>query len=100
MHARNIQAGRHTFRVVYSFHEGRPELHVHLRGPNGSPAGIGPKGWPRLFRPLFPDYGHGRDRWSSMIALPVPFVSWRTGYRLRRFGGIRIHQAAYRLFNR
>lgn len=85
--------------VVVSFHEDRALLSLHLSGPNGSRAGTGTKGWPRILLPLFPRYDRRRDRWSSTLHVPLPHVAWRRGYQLRRLGGIRIHQASWGFWN-
>lgn len=100
--ARDIQVGQHRFRFVYTKNgKGgcyKPILTCHLRGPNGSPAGIGPKGWPRVFRPLFPNYWLHRDRWSSTIVFPLPHITFATGYRLKRVGGLWAYRTVQRWY--
>lgn len=102
--ARDFRIGAHTVRAVYDSHSRggtfKPELHFHLTGPNGSPNGIGPKGWPRFLWRAFPYYDRRPGKWSSVLVLPLPHVSWRLGYRFRRLGGIRLSNACYRAMTR
>lgn len=75
----------------------RPILLVFRRGPNGSPAGVGPKGWPWwLHRERLG--GGEKRRWSNTIRVPLPHVSFATGYRLRRVGGLRAYKAISRAY--
>jgi len=93
--ALDVKVRKHTVRFVYS-RNGRagmfgPHVSVHLKGPNGSPAGVGPKAWHWLLRPLFPYYdkrmaGYGPPtRWNkraSSLWVPVPHVPWSLHRRL------------------
>jgi hypothetical protein len=101
MTARDVRIGDHTVRVVYD-RIGRhgvfdPHVNFHLTGPNGSPAGRGPKGWPRWTRPAWPYYAR-RHRWSSVLTLPLPHLKWSHGYRARRIGGLRLAAIVERLY--
>jgi hypothetical protein len=102
--AREVTIGAHTVRVVYA-HESHggvfsPALWVYLKGPNGSPAGIGPKGWPRILRPLFPSYNGRRDRWSSSLEIGLPCLTWARAYRLRRVGGYQLYSLSQWFYRR
>jgi hypothetical protein len=59
-HLGTITIREHEIRFVLDTHARRgvyaPELHIHLKGPNGSPAGVGPKGWPQPLADLFRPY--------------------------------------------
>lgn len=84
-----------TFRIIapYRYDMGRPVVFIGRSGPNGSPAGHGPKGFPAF---MVRDGG----RWSNVVKVPLPYISWRTGYRLRRVGGIRLHVAVSRFYGK
>lgn len=100
MHLHTFTLGAHRVRVCVVLRSRggcySPALWIYLRGPNGSPAGVGPKGWPRVFRPLFPSYNGRRDRWSHMLHVPLPHVPFRTARRLRHVGGFLAYRACYR----
>jgi hypothetical protein len=108
---------RHTIRVVtttddYGSGCYRPGLRLFLDGPNGSPNGTGPKAWPlhmriRRFRSVhrwaktgWHRRNHGHYGWTNCIYVPLPHVSWAQGYKLRRLGGIRLHLAVQRAYQR
>ena len=114
---RDFQIGRHTVRLVttstdYGSGMFRPGIRLFLKGPNGSPAGIGPKAWPLHWRiRRFRDNhawaktgwhrrNHGHYGWSSDIYIPVPHLKWHQAYRLRRFGGLRVYGALYPIYKR
>lgn len=75
-----------------------PILHVFRKGPNGSPAGIGPKGWPNWLVKLT---AHGRDRthWSSSLTFNLPCLYWHRAYKLRKIGGLKLYRAVYNLYH-
>lgn len=90
----------HRVRIVF-VHDARaatykPEVHVYLAGPNGSASGWGPKAWPLQERLRRRRDGSYRRSWSSGLTVPIPHVTWRAGYRLRRVGGLRAYRLVYR----
>jgi hypothetical protein len=85
----------------------KPEIHLHRRGRNGSPAGFGPKPWPWVLSVLFPPgwrrfNQNGRPRFARhlMLAIPLPHVRWATAYRLRRFGGLVAYRWVHLVWSR
>jgi hypothetical protein len=89
--AADIPVGAHEVRLSISLNDGGsgcygPQALLFLRGPNGSPNGTGPKTWP-LFRKL-------------TLKVRLPHVSWATGYRFRRVGGLRAYKLVYGLYDR
>lgn len=114
---RDFNIGQHTVRVVTTFTDYgsglyRPGIRFFLTGPNGSPAGRGPKAWPlhmkiRRFRSRHKWAKTGWHRrfngqygWTSCIYIPLPHMTWQLGYKLRRVGGIRLHLAIYRAYRK
>lgn len=71
-----------------------PELHLHRRGRNGSPAGFGSKLWPSWLRRMADNTG---AEFGGMLRIRLPHVGWGTAYRLRRFGGLRAYKATHRV---
>lgn len=102
--AREINIGRHTLRFVFDrdAYAGtfRPELLIFLKGPNGSPAGIGPKGWPQWLADMFRPYYNQKGRWSNSLHVRIPHVSWRFAYKYRRFGGMALYRLQSRFYYR
>jgi hypothetical protein len=89
--AADVKLGAHTVRLSISRDNGGsgcygPEALLFLSGPNGSISGTGPKPWP-LFRKL-------------TLKVRLPHISWATGYRYRRVGGLRAYKLVYRLYDR
>lgn len=78
-HRIDVKLGRDTFRLIfpYRYDHGAPVILISRRGPNGSPAGYGPKGFPKWMM---------KKGWG-FVRVPLPFVSWGWGYRHRRIGG-------------
>lgn len=90
----DLQLGRTRLRVVgWTTGSGgifRPNLSVYRHGPNGSPAGVGPKPWPRWLARANP----------FALVIYLPQLSWGTCYRLQRVGGFRLFRAQYRFYKR
>lgn len=111
-HLGTITVRGHQVRFVLDTHARAgcysPELHVYLHGPNGSPAGFGPKGWPALLVRAFEPGRAWRRRnrpgakpgWSNMLAVRLPHLTWWRAYRLRRIGAIRLYVLIERAYNR
>lgn len=102
--AQDFKIGAHTVRVCVSLNgKGgmyEPHVSLHLKGPNGSPNGVGPKGWPKSLWRLYPYYNRTPDHWSSTLEIPLPHVSWARGYKLRRFGGLFAYKQISRVYRR
>jgi hypothetical protein len=110
-HRLTLRLGAHTVLVVYNASgEGGtycPVLNFYLSGPNGSIAGTGPKPWPR-FLARFDASRRYNDRFRGgyrperalTLRLYVPHVSFATGYRLRRFGGLVAYRACQKALYR
>lgn len=117
---RDIRIRQHTVRIVttsedYGSSTFRPGVRFFLTGPNGSPAGIGPKAWPghmrvRQFRNAhnwaktgwarqFRGTGAGYS-WTNSLYVPLPHIKWRQAYRLRRFGALHLYRWQYWLAKR
>lgn len=80
----HVTIGGDRYRFVYSRDDGngfRPHVLVFRTGPNGSPAGTGPKGFHRIFRPLQPSYSKGQ--WLGTLTINLPHLSWARMYRMR-----------------
>lgn len=96
-HLGTIKARDHEVRFVFDLDSYggvySPEIHVYLVGPNDSRAGRGPKGWPTWLR-----FGN-RETWSDSLAVPVPHLTWRRAYKLRRYGALRLYKVNYRLLH-
>jgi hypothetical protein len=91
MRSLNLQIRQHRVRFVLD-RDGYagcfyPIMLVFLKGPNGSPAGVGPKPWP------WPLKGGCRP-----LRVRLPHLSWATCYRLGRVGGFRLYRLQYRAF--
>lgn len=109
---RDLRIGRHTVRIVttsrdYGSGMFRPGVRLYLSGPNGSPAGTGPKAWPGHMRVrnlrnwIRSRTGRGAYRgWTNTLYLPVPHLRWGTCYRLRRVGGLAVYNALYPVYAR
>lgn len=114
---RDFRIGSHVIRLVttavdYGSGCYRPGIRLFLSGPNGSPAGTGPKAWPlhmalRSFRSRHSSLWFGWHKrygfvptWTNCLYLPVPHIRWSTAYRLRRIGALSLYRADYRLNTR
>lgn len=109
----DVRVRRHTVRVCVDVYSRggmfSPALYFFLKGPNGSPAGYGPKAWPKPLWYLRPGYGSGRwgwrgpygRGWSNAVRLPLPCLGWR--YRKNPLAA-RVSRALYnaqhRAYNR
>ena len=84
---RDFTIGSHKVRVSFIFYDWRkPYFIFYLSGPNGSSSGFGPKPWP---------FKLGR---TGSFKVPMPYFSWMRAYRLRRVGGIRLHNLQQRTY--
>lgn len=109
-HALNVRVLRTRIRFVYS-KDGRagmygPQISVFRTGPNGSPAGTGPKAWPLWISKIAGPY-YDRDynrtygpRRSHALVIPCPHISWGVAYKLRRFGMLPVYKLVYRMYPR
>ena len=114
---RAFQIRKHQGRVVtpsddYGSGTVRPGLRLSLEGPNGSPAGSGPKAWPghmpvRRYRSNhhwaktgWARRNHGHYSWTNSLYIPLPHIKWMRAYKLRRLGALRLYQAQYRVAKR
>jgi hypothetical protein len=68
-----------------------PEVHIFRLGRNGSPAGFGPKAFPRCFR-----FIPGVRVNQQYLDIRVPTLNWRTAYRFRRFHLLGVYNAQHR----
>jgi hypothetical protein len=86
----DIKIGADTYRFVYPYRYdmGRPCVLVFRKGPNGSPAGFGPKGFPKWMM---------RDGWGS-VKVWLPWMPWRIAHKYRRFGAMRVYKASQRFY--
>lgn len=92
--------GRNRVHVVLGGRERNgsdvPVLVLSYGGPNGSAAGIGPKSFPLQQR-----YRAARGRtWTSQLSLRLPYLSYRTLYRVRLTRLSRYQGRAYYAFYR
>lgn len=102
LHIGTINIRQNEFRFVYDSN-GRggvfyPILHIFWKGPNGSPAGIGPKGWPRWILACTKDYRNDR-RWNSGLTFTLPVPSWLRCYKLRKIGGLKLYNLVYKFYH-
>lgn len=93
--AQDFNIGAHTVRVCICLNgKGgmyEPHLSLHLKGPNGSISGRGPKGWPKFMWRMFPYYDRKPGRWSSVIEIPLPHVTWAQARKTRKIGGMKLY---------
>lgn len=96
---RRLFTGKHLTWVLDSHARAgmySPEIHVHRRGRNGSPAGFGPMVFPAWLLRLDRRWRKPYD-WGGMLVIPVPHVRWHYPQSpLRRM----LYQLNYRLITK
>lgn len=95
----DIIVGAHKIRIVLDLNSRSgcysPAVNAYLSGPNGSPAGVGPKSWPMPLPWLFGvryDKHAPRKRNASMLQFRVPHLTFMRAYKLRRVGGLKLYR--------
>lgn len=111
MHSKviDLTVGREKYRFCFNLY-GRggcydPNITASRTGPNGSIAGVGPKGWPKPLGWAFGSDRHhnashgggkfggrvgGHRGYRGTLLFGLPHLPFRHAYKLKRFGGLRV----------
>ena len=92
-HLGTVNVHGHEVRFVFDSHAKagmyNPAIQAFLKGPNGSVAGYGPKGFPQWLWRIFPGY------WPGSLSIKIPHLRWRFFRKHARIG--RVYSFLYRL---